>query len=80
MTFCGGNCTCLGLHSSAISLFQLVFQSLDWSMCINYDYSAVLVGFRASNSALEDFITLKLFYFFFLEMGAFVNFNYCFGW
>lgn len=60
MTFCGANCTCLGLHSSAISLFQLVFQSLDWSVCINYDYSTGLVGFGASNSALEDFITLKL--------------------
>lgn len=62
MTLCGANCTCLVLHSSALSLFQLVFQSLDWIMCINYDYSTDLVGLGASSSALEDFTTLKLFF------------------
>lgn len=37
-------------------------------MCINYDYSTGLVGFGASNSALEELITLK--HFFVLAMGA----------
>lgn len=40
-------------------------------MCINCDYSTGLVGFGASNSTLEELITLnKAFSFFFSSNGS----------